>query len=145
MICSIWPQCLYEFACLCIIDSYYRLTPENLEVLVNAEHIAAVNVLLLPVGGSPLIALITFTQLSAACASPNITIMLLEAGIVDMLYQIWTGSNRPALKVMNKATPRADRASVEDSLMTVMQDLARQPKDQVEKRHKTIADRRQAN
>jgi E3 ubiquitin-protein ligase TRIP12 len=101
MIRGVWPiirnclgysdQRLVEFACLCVIrviDSYYRSSPENLENLVDAELITAVNLLLLPAGGSPLIAANTFTQ---------------------------EFSHRPALKVMNKATPRADRALVEDS------------------------------
>jgi len=92
-------QHLAEFACLCIIraiDPYYRTSPENLEILVDAELIAAVNVPLLTAGGSPLIAANTFTQLlrtlaTSARASHNITIVLLEAGIVDTLYQILTG------------------------------------------------------
>jgi E3 ubiquitin-protein ligase TRIP12 len=87
-------QCLVKFACLC--DSYHRSSSENLEILVNAELVAAVNILLLPAGGSPLIAANTFMQLlrtlaTSARASPNITIVLLEAGIVDALYQILTG------------------------------------------------------
>jgi E3 ubiquitin-protein ligase TRIP12 len=91
MICSMWPiicnclscpdQRLVKFACLSIIhiiDLYYRLSPENPEILVDAELIAAVNVILLPAGGSPLIPLNTFMQLlhalaMAAYASPNIT------------------------------------------------------------------------
>ena len=108
MIRGVWPiirnclgypdQRLVEFAYLCVIrviDSYYWSSPENLEILVDAELITAVNVLLLPAGGSPLIAANTFTQLlralaTSARANPNITIVLLEAGIVDTLYQILT-------------------------------------------------------
>jgi E3 ubiquitin-protein ligase TRIP12 len=46
-------------------------------------------VLLLPVGGSPLIAANIYVL--SVCTSLNTMIVLLEAGIVDMLYQILTG------------------------------------------------------
>ena len=76
---SVWLS--LQFACLCVtrvIDSYYWSSPENLEILVDAELITTVNVLLLPTGGSPLTAANTFTQLlralaSSARSSPNIT------------------------------------------------------------------------
>ena len=57
-------QRFVEFACLCVIhviDSYHRSSPENLEILVDAELIAAVNKLLLPAGGLHLIAENTYT------------------------------------------------------------------------------------
>ena len=86
MIRVVWPivrnclgysdQRLVEFQ-LCAFASsalYYRSSPENLE---DAEPLTAVNVLLLPAGGSPLIAANTFTQLlcklaTSVRASPNI-------------------------------------------------------------------------
>ena len=92
MIRGVWPiirnclgysdQRLVEFACLCVIrvvDSYYRSSPENLEALVDTDLIKAVNNLLMPAGGSPLIAPATFTLLLRALAtstkaSPKITI-----------------------------------------------------------------------
>ena len=90
MIRGVWPiirnclgysdQRLVKFACLCVIyviNSYYRSSLENLEILIDAEIITTVNVLLLPTGGSPLTAANTFTQLlralaTSARASPNI-------------------------------------------------------------------------
>jgi E3 ubiquitin-protein ligase TRIP12 len=160
MIRSVWPiirnclgysdQRLVEFACLCVIrviDSYYRSSPENLEILVDAELITAVNVLLLPAGGSPLIAANTFTQLlralaTSARASPNITIVLLEAGIVDTLYQILTGvlpSTRPESDEQgNSPSGQGLGGGLAD--MTVMQNLAHRPKDQVEEALSLIAE-----
>ncbi|KAI0287813.1 hypothetical protein BC826DRAFT_1093244 [Russula brevipes] len=134
-------QRLVEFACLCVIrviDSYYRSSPENLEILVDAELIAAVNVLLLPAGGSPLIAANTFTQLlralaTSARASPNITIVLLEAGIVDTLYQILTGDEQGD-------SPSGQGLGGGLADMTVMQNLAHRPKDQVEEALSLIAE-----
>jgi E3 ubiquitin-protein ligase TRIP12 len=154
MIRGVWPiirnclgysdQRLVEFACLCVIrviDSYYRSSPENLEILVNAELITAVNVLLLPAGGSPLIAANTFTQLlralaTSARASSNITIVLLEAGIVDTLYQILTG----VLPSSRSASEAQGDASGGLADMTVMQNLAHRPKDQVEEALSLIAE-----
>ena len=101
MIHGIWPiirnclgysdQRLVEFACLCVIrviDSYYRASTENLETLVDTDLVRAVNLLLMPAGGSPLIAANTYTLLlralaTSARASPKITLALLEADIVD--------------------------------------------------------------
>ncbi|KAI9510528.1 hypothetical protein F5148DRAFT_1274737 [Russula earlei] len=160
MIRGVWPiirnclgysdQRLVEFACLCVIrviDSYYRSSPENLEILVDAELIAAVNLLLLPAGGSPLIAANTFTQLlralaTSARASPNITIVLLEAGIVDTLYQILTGvlpsSRSESDEQGNSPSGQGLGGGLAD--MTVMQNLAHRPKDQVEEALSLIAE-----
>ncbi|KAF8262629.1 hypothetical protein EI94DRAFT_1773142 [Lactarius quietus] len=149
MIRGVWPiirnclgysdQRLVEFACLCVIrviDSYYRSSPENLEILVDAELIAAVNVLLLPAGGSPLIAANTLRT------SPNITIVLLEAGIVDTLYQILTGvlpSSQSASEEQGDA-PNGQGLGGGLADMTVMQNLAHRPKDQVEEALSLIAE-----
>ncbi|KAI9429610.1 ubiquitin-protein ligase [Lactarius indigo] len=160
MIRSVWPiirnclgysdQRLVEFACLCVIrviDSYYRSSPENLEILVDAELIAAVNVLLLPAGGSPLIAANTFTQLlralaTSARASPNITIVLLEAGIVDTLYQILTGVLPSSQSESEEQGDAPSGQGLGGGLadMTVMQNLAHRPKDQVEEALSLIAE-----
>src|SRR5260370_24938829 len=83
-------QRLVEYACLCVIrvvDSYHRSSVENLESLVDTELIKAINQLLLPAGGSPLIAANTYTLLLRALAtsvraSAKISITLLEAHIV---------------------------------------------------------------
>ncbi|GJE98055.1 Ubiquitin fusion degradation protein [Phanerochaete sordida] len=152
MIRGVWPiirnclgytdQRLVEYACLCVIrvvDAYYRTAPEHLEALVDQDLIQAVNNLLMPSGGSPLIAANTFTQLlralaTSARASPKITVVLLEAGIVDTLYQILTGVLPPA----SSGTEEQGEAGAGQGLgggladMTVMENLAHRPKDQIE-------------
>ena len=152
MIRSVWPiirnclgyadQRLVEFACVCVIrviDAYHRASPENLEKLVDSDLIKAVNLLLLPAGGSPLVAASTFTLLlralaTAARASPKITLVLLEAGIVDTLYQILTGvlpsSTSNSEEQGNGESGQGLGGGLAD--MTVMENLAHRPKDQVE-------------
>ncbi|KAI0060670.1 hypothetical protein BV25DRAFT_1954506 [Artomyces pyxidatus] len=152
MIRDVWPiirnclgysdQRLVEFACLCVIrviESYYRSSPEHLESLVDIDLIKAVNLLLLPAGGSPLIAANTFTQLlralaTSARASPKITLALLEAGIVDTLYQILTGVLPSAHSESEEQGNALGGQGLGGGLadMTVMQNLAHRPKDQVE-------------
>lgn len=135
-------QRLVEFACLCVIrviDAYYRSSPEHLESLVDSDLIKAIYQLLIPPGGSPLIAASTFTLLLRALAtsarsSPKITIVLLEAGIVDALYQILTGVLPPASSGVeeqgNASGGQGLGGGVAD--MTVMENLAHRPKDQIE-------------
>lgn len=154
MIREVWPiirncltysdQRLVEFACLSVIrviDSYHRGSIEHLEVLVDVELIGAANMLLIPAGGSPLIAPNTYTLLlralaTAARASAKITLVMLEAGFVDTLYQILTGVLPPA--VSSDASLEQGGASGGQGLgggladMTVMENLAHRPKDQVE-------------
>lgn len=152
MIRGVWPiirnclgyadQRLVEYACLCVIrviDAYHRASPENLEKLVDADLIRAVNLLLLPAGGSPLIAASTFTLLlralaTAARASPKITLVLLEAGIVDTLYQILTGVLPPSTSGTEEQGDGGNGQGLGGGLadMTVMENLAHRPKDQVE-------------
>ncbi|KAI0704459.1 hypothetical protein C8T65DRAFT_741026 [Cerioporus squamosus] len=152
MIRGVWPiirnclgysdQRLVEYACLCvirIIDSYYRSSPENLEALVDTDLIRAINMLLLPAGGSPLIAASTFTLLLRALAtsarvSPKITLVLLEAGIVDTLYQILTGVLPPVSDGTSEQGDAAGGQGLGGGLadMTVMENLAHRPKDQIE-------------
>lgn len=152
MIQGVWPivrnclgyadQRLVEYACLCVIrvvDAYYRAASDKLEALFDIDLIRAVNLLLLPSGGSPLIAANTFTLLlralaTAARASPKITVVLLEAGIVDTLYQILTGvlpsANEGGEEQGDAAGGQGLGGGVAD--MTVMENLAHRPKDQVE-------------
>ncbi|KAI0675862.1 hypothetical protein C8Q78DRAFT_964482 [Trametes maxima] len=152
MIRAVWPiirnclgysdQRLVEYACLCvirIIDSYYRSSPENLEALVDTDLIRAVNMLLSPAGGSPLIAASTYTLLLRALAtsarvSPKITLVLLEAGIVDTLYQILTGVLPPTSDGIEEQGDAANGQGLGGGLadMTVMENLAHRPKDQIE-------------
>jgi E3 ubiquitin-protein ligase TRIP12 len=151
MVRNVWPiirnclgysdQRLVEFACLCVIrviDSYYRASVENLESLVDTDLIRAVNLLLFPAGGSPLIAPNTYTLLLrtlavSARASPKITMTLLEADIVDTLYQILTGvlpSDTEEQEQGDSNSGRGLGGGLAD--MTVMQNLAHRPKDQIE-------------
>ncbi|KAJ2915477.1 hypothetical protein MD484_g4935, partial [Candolleomyces efflorescens] len=152
MIREVWPiirnclsyadQRLVEFACLCvirIIDSYHRSGIENLETLVDTPLIRAVNHLLLPAGGSPIVASNTYTLLlralaTSARASPKITLALLDADVVDTLYQILTGVLPSAV---NSSTEQGDGVGGQGlggglADMTVMENLAHRPKDQVE-------------
>ncbi|KAJ7780447.1 hypothetical protein B0H14DRAFT_3586076 [Mycena olivaceomarginata] len=134
-------QRLVEFACLCVIrvvDAYHRASVENLEALVDTELIRAVNGLLLP-AGAPLLAANTYTLLvralaTAVRASPKITLALLEADIVDTLYQILTGVLPPAGDVAAEQGGASGGAGLGGGLadMTVMENLAHRPKDQVE-------------
>ncbi|KAH9479473.1 E3 ubiquitin-protein ligase UPL3 [Psilocybe cubensis] len=152
MIRGVWPnirnclaysdQRLVEYACLCVIrivDSYHRSSVENLESLIDSELIRAVNQLLLPAGGSPLIASNTYTLLlralaTSAKASAKITVALLEADIVDTLYQILTGVLPSAslnhLDQGGAAGGQGLGGGLAD--MTVMENLAHRPKEQVE-------------
>ncbi|KAJ7698902.1 hypothetical protein B0H17DRAFT_1196492 [Mycena rosella] len=134
-------QRLVEFACLCVIrviDSYHRASVENLEALVDTELIRAVNQLLLP-AGAPLVAANTYTLLvralaTAARASPKITLALLEADIVDTLYQILTGVLPPAGDAAAEQGDANGGQGLGGGLadMTVMENLAHRSKDQVE-------------
>lgn len=152
MIRGVWPiirnclgysdQRLVEYACLCVIrviDAYHRHSPENLESLVDADLIQAVILLLLPSGGSPLIAASTFTLLlralaTSARASPKITLVLLEAGVVNTLYQILTGVLPPTSDGLEEQGDAAGGQGLGGGLadMTVMENLSHRPKDQVE-------------
>lgn len=152
MIHGVWPiirnclaysdQRLVEFACVCVIrviDSYYRSSTENLELLVDTDLIKAVNLLLLPAGGSPLIAVNTYTSLlralaTSARASPKITLTLLEAGIVDTLYQILTGVLPSSAHGEEEQGDASGGQGLGGGLadMTVMENLAHRPKEQVE-------------
>lgn len=153
MIKDVWPiirnclgygdQRLVDFASLCVIrvvESYHRSHADKLESLMDADLIRAVNMLLLPAGGSPLIPTNTFTLLiralaTAARASPTITISLLEADMVTTLYQILTGVLPPTINHNDDEQGNAESGQglgggLAD--MAVMQNLAHRPKDQVE-------------
>ncbi len=152
MIRNVWPiirnclgyadQRLVEYACLCVIrvvDSYYRASPESLEALFDADLVKALNNLLSPAGGSPLVAANTFTLLLRALAtsarvSSKITVVLLEAGIVDTLYQILTGvlpSSSAGLEEQgDTSSGQGLGGGIAD--MTVMENLAHRPKEQIE-------------
>jgi E3 ubiquitin-protein ligase TRIP12 len=159
MIQAVWPiirncltysdQRLVEFACVCVIrviDSYHRSSVGHLEQLVDKELIRAVNTLLLPAGGSPLIAANTYTLLlralaTSARASPKIAVVLLEADIVNTVYQILTGvlpSSDADEEQGGATTGQGLGGGLAD--MTVMENLAHRPKDQVEETLGLISD-----
>ncbi|KAJ8502395.1 hypothetical protein ONZ45_g11808 [Pleurotus djamor] len=135
-------QRLVEYACLCVIrviDSYHRSSVESLETLVDTELIRAVNQLLSPAGGSPLITASTYTLLlramaTSARASPKIAVTLLEADIVDTLYQILTGVLPPTMLNGSEQGDAASGQGLGGGLadMTVMENLAHRPKEQIE-------------
>ena len=151
MVRGVWPiirnclsypdQRLVEFACLCVIrviDSYNRSSVENLEALVDIDLIKGVNQLLLPAGGSPLVATNTYTLLlralaTCARASPKITLTLLEAEVVDIIHQILTGvlPSTNARDDMNDETEsQGFGGGIAD--MTVMENLGHRPKEQID-------------
>lgn len=152
MIKDVWPtirnclgyadQRLVDYAALCVIrviESYHRSHIEKLEALVDADLIRAINALLLPAGGSPLVPTSTFTLLlrglaTAARASPTIAVSLLEADIVTTVYQMLTGVLPPAIDDSEEQGNSASGQGLGGGLadMTVMQNLAHRPKDQVE-------------
>ena len=133
-------QRLVKFACLCvirIIDSYYQSSPDNLDILVDAELIIAINVvLLLPAGGTPPIAAQHLDAVApylatSARTSLNIMIILLEVDIVNTPYRILTG-------VLQSSGPESEEQGDAQGLcgrladMTDIHNLAHRPKAQVE-------------
>ena len=135
-------QRLVEFACLCVIrviESFYRSSPELLDSILDAETVKAINVLLLPAGGSPLVTPNTYTSFlkmlaAAAKASPQTTVSLLEADIVSTIYQILTGVLPPAHDNGAEQGEGPGGQGLGGGLadMAVMENLAHRPKDQVE-------------
>ncbi|EGO22225.1 hypothetical protein SERLADRAFT_357165 [Serpula lacrymans var. lacrymans S7.9] len=152
MIRGVWPiirnclgyadQRLVDYACLCVIrviDSYYRTATENLESLLDKDTIKAINSLLMPAGGSPLVPANTYTLLvralaTAARASPKITVTLLQADIVGTLYQILTGVLPSASEGWEEQGGVSGGQGLGGGMadMTVMENLANRPKDQIE-------------
>jgi E3 ubiquitin-protein ligase TRIP12 len=135
-------QRLVEYACLCvirIIESYHRTSPGLLETLIDADLIRAIHALLLPAGSSPLISSNTYTLFlralgTAAKASPKISVALLEADVVDILYQILAGVLPPQNNGHEDAGEASEGQGLGGSLadMAVMENLAHRPKEQVE-------------
>ncbi len=128
-------QRLVESSALCvirIIESYHRSQSELLEELILQDDlgvIRAINNLLNPAAGSSVTPGSTYTLLlralsTAAKSSPKIAIALLEADIVNIVYQLLTGV-LPSGEVSGTAP-----GTLAD--MAVMQNLAHRPKDQVE-------------
>ncbi|KAL0953368.1 hypothetical protein HGRIS_004605 [Hohenbuehelia grisea] len=135
-------QRLVEHAChavIRVIDSYHRSSISNLETLIDTDLIKAVNQLLMPPGGSPIIVASTYTLLlramaTCARASPRIALALLEADIVVTLYQILTGVLPSACEAGEEQGDAQGGQGLGGGLadMTVMENLAHRPKEQVE-------------
>ena len=126
-------QRVVEQACLAItrIIESYRHHPEKLETLLSAEMLGAIGALLTPGGASP-IGTATYTQTlrmlsTAARASPQVMIALIEMSIANTLYQLLTGITPPAdgdeIEGIRKQRAEDD--------MFVLQNLVHRPKDQV--------------
>lgn len=133
-------QRLVEQATLAVLRTLesYRHNAEHLEGLLDLPTVVAINALLMPAGGSPIISDSTYTHLlkaltSAARASAKVTIALLEAGMTDTVHYILTG----VLPAADEQEEQGDApggqglgGGVAD--MAVMQNLAHRPKDQIE-------------
>lgn len=133
-------QRLVEQATLAVVRSLesYRHSAENLEGLLDIETVVAINALLTPSGGSPIISNSTYTHLlkalsAAARASANVTIAFLEAGMTSTVHYILTG----VLPSSHEETEQGDAPGGQSlgggvADMVIMQNLAHRPKDQVE-------------
>ena len=141
-------QRLIEFAALCIIrliESYHR-QPDLLDELLTLNDKAllrAINNLLLPPGGSPLISTGTYTLFlralsSAARSSTKTAVALLEADISSTIYHILTGVLPPS----DPPAPTNDVQRIGGGVadMAVMQSLAHRPKEQVKEALSLVAE-----
>lgn len=133
-------QRLVEQATLAVLRTLesYRHNAEHLEGLLDLPTVVAINALLVPSGGSPLISDSTYTHLlkaltSAARASSKVTIAFLEAGMTNTVHYILTG----VLPSSHEDTSQGDAPGGQSlggglADMAIMQNLAHRPKDQVE-------------
>jgi E3 ubiquitin-protein ligase TRIP12 len=133
-------QRLVESATLAVVRTIeaYRHQASHLEGLLDLPTVIAINSLLMPSGGSPLLSPSTYTHLlkaltSSARGSAKVTINLLEAGMTNTIYQILTGVLPPADDESEQGMSAGGQGlagGVAD--MAVLQNLAHRPKDQVE-------------
>ncbi|WVQ72803.1 hypothetical protein IAR50_002363 [Cryptococcus sp. DSM 104548] len=131
---------LVEQATLAILRTIesYRHNAGHLEGLLDHDTIAAVNVLLMPSAGSPLITPPTYTHLlkaltTSARGSARVAIGLLEAGMTGTIYQILTGVLPPSHDEDEQGGSSGGQGlagGVAD--MAILQNLAHRPKEQVE-------------
>jgi E3 ubiquitin-protein ligase TRIP12 len=133
-------QRLVEQATLAVVRTIesYRHSADHLEGLLDLPTVVAINALLMPSGGSPLLSPSTYTHLlkaltTSARGSAKVTIAFLEAGMTNTVYQILTGVLPPAHdedEQGGSAGGQGVGGGVAD--MAVLQNLAHRPKDQVE-------------
>jgi E3 ubiquitin-protein ligase TRIP12 len=134
---------LVESAALCVIravDALARGAVARLDVLLDTPLLRALSPLLAPAGGAALLPSGTFTQLLRALAtgartSPRVALALLEADVADILHHILAGVLPPASADAHAeegaaATGQGLGGGLAD--MTVMENLAHRPKEQVE-------------
>lgn len=133
-------QRLVEQATLAVLRTLesYRHNAEHLEGLLDHPTVVAINALLMPAGGAPIISNSTYTHLlkaltSAARASAKVTVAFLEAGMTDTVHYILTGV-LPATDEQDEqgAGPNGQGLGGGVADMAVMQNLAHRPKDQIE-------------
>lgn len=133
-------QRLVESATLAVVRvlESYRSNAQHLEGLLDLETVVAINALLVPSGGSPLISPATYTHLlraltSSARGSAKVTIAFLEAGMTSTVYQILTGVLPPTHDEDEQGmSPGGQGLAGGVADMAVLQNLAHRPKDQVE-------------
>ena len=116
----------------------YKHNASHLEGLLDVPTVVAVNSLLNPSGGSPLLTPSTCTHLlraltTSARGSAKVAIAFLEAGMTNTVYQILTGVLPPAHDDDEQGGAEGGQGlagGIAD--MAVLQNLAHRPKDQVE-------------
>ncbi|WVF68897.1 hypothetical protein IAT40_003670 [Kwoniella sp. CBS 6097] len=133
-------QRLVEQATLAVVRTIesYRHNAEHLEGLLDVPTVTAINSLLMPSGGSPLVSSSTYTHLlkaltTSARGSAKVSLAFLDAGMTSTIYQILTGVLPPAHdedEQGNSSGGQGLAGGVAD--MAVLQNLAHRPKDQVE-------------
>ncbi|WVQ96417.1 hypothetical protein IAU59_003522 [Kwoniella sp. CBS 9459] len=133
-------QRLVEQATLAVVRTIesYRHNAEHLEGLLDVPTVTAINSLLMPSGGSPLVSPSTYTHLlkaltTSARGSAKVSLAFLDAGMTSTIYQILTGVLPPAHdedEQGNSSGGQGLAGGVAD--MAVLQNLAHRPKDQVE-------------
>lgn len=133
-------QRLVEQATLAVVRTIesYKHNAAHLEGLLDVPMILAVNSLLMPSGGSPLLSASTYTHLlraltTSARGSAKVAIAFLEAGMTNTVYQILTGvlpSSDDDMEQGGADEGQGLAGGVAD--MAVLQNLAHRPKDQVE-------------
>lgn len=126
-------QRVVEQACLAVvrITESYRHYPDKLEEILSADLLKAVRALLNP--DSTTVGPRTYTQIlkmlsTAAKASPEVSVALVELNIADTLYHLlmgvaapeWTSDEGPLVLVRP------------DDDMLVMQNLVQRPKEQIQ-------------
>ena len=133
-------QRLVEQATLAVVRTIesYRHSSEHLEGLLDLDTVVAINALLIPSGGSPLLSPPTYAHLlraltSSARGSAKVAIAFLEAGMTNTVYHILTGV-LPSTHAGDEQGQGADGQGLAGGIadMAVLQNLAHRPKDQVE-------------